>query len=77
MTMELSLALLAGSFVITAAIIKFVPPRNGKKNGYLTKREYDKDRVDLKDELVTINTKLDSQGVRIRDLTTAVNLHLE
>ena len=77
MTMELSLALLAGSFVLTAAIIKFVPPRNGKKNGYLTKREYDLHRVDLLVKLGDIDGQLREMGTGLRNLTTAVEKHLE
>ncbi len=74
MTMELSLALLAGSFVITAAIIKFVPSRNGK---HLTTREYDLHRTDLLVKLGNIDSELRELGTGLRNLTAAVEKHLE
>ena len=74
MTMEASIALIALSAPITAAILKFMPAR---KNGYVTTREYDKDTADLGNKLVGIGGRLDALDTRMRDLTTAVNSHLE
>lgn len=73
-TMEASIALIALSAPITAAIMRF---KNGKKNGqYVTTREYDLNKVDLGDKLGCIDSKLRDMNTRIQDLTTAVNSHL-
>ena len=77
MTMAYSIALLAFSAPITAAVIKYLPSKNGRKNGYLTKREYDKDMAGLGDKLGGIDSRLLDMNARIHNLTVAVKSHLK
>ena len=77
MTLTISLALIAFSAPVTAIILVFVPKRNGKKNGYVTTREYERDRTDLVVKLSAIDGRLGDMNTRISNLTIAVNQHHE
>ena len=65
--MPVALSILGVCGTITAAILKCVPKRNGKVNGYyVTTREYDAYKRDLGDSLVEIKTKLNSLDNYVR-----------
>ncbi len=73
MSIEVSVALVAIAAPLTAAIVKFVPSRNGK---HVTTREYDLHRTDLLLRLNGIDTEIKGLSSGIQDLTTAVNSRL-
>lgn len=71
MTIEASIALIALSAPITAAVLRY--RKNGK---YVTTREFDSHKSNLGDKLVGIDGKLSAINTRIQDLTTVVKSHL-
>lgn len=65
MTIDIALALLALAAPVTAAILKFAPER---KNGYVTKMEYDVQVTSLKGWIHSIERRMDAHIEKYRSL---------
>ena len=66
MTLELSIAVLGFSSIITAAIIKFVPGRSAHNGTYVRYREYSEFKTDIRDRLSGIEHELHDLNVFVR-----------